>query len=270
MIATIRRRAPAYLAIAAMAPKFFLAYSVWVWMELFVQIITLVVFVAFWQAVYANSDTIAGLNIGQTLNYVLLARIFSPLTYTVGIGLFGRLLREGQMAIELLRPVDFQGQMYVGGLAEVFTSLVLQLPLMLVAVVFFGLNLPSDPIVWFCFLVSGLLGHTALFFFDWTLSCLSFYTTEVWGLIVVRYNLGLFFSGTLLPLVMMPGWLQGIVNSIPLAQALYTPVSILSQIRPLSDVPGILITQLFWLIGLWVISRLVFRTAVKKVTVQGG
>lgn len=270
MSATFRRRASIYGAIAAMTPKTFLAYSVWVWMEMFVQIITMIVFVAFWRALYANTNTIAGLSVQQTLNYILLARICSPLTYTIGIGYFGRLLREGQLAIELLRPLDFQGQTYVAGLGQTITSLVLHVPLVLVAVLSFGLQLPLDPLVWACFLLATLLGHTALFFFDWTLSCLSFYTTEVWGLIVVRYNLGLFFSGMLLPLVMMPEWLQGLVNVVPLAQALYLPVSLLAGITPLAEAPRVLLIQLLWLVGLLVLSRFVFSIAVRKVTVQGG
>ena len=174
------------------------------------------------------------------------------------------------MAIELLRPLDFQGQIYIAGLADALTGLVLQVPLALVAVVFFGLRLPLDPIVWACFLVSALLGRTVVFFFDWILGCLSFYIIEIWGLSMVRYGVGLFFSGLLIPLVMMPDWLQRVVSAVPLAQALYVPISLLSGITPISEAPRILLTQVIWLIGLGVLSRLVFRIAVRKVTVQGG
>ena len=270
MIATLRRRGSIYGAIAAMAPKFFLAYSIWVWMELFVQIITMVVFVAFWQAIYAETTTIAGLDLEQTLSYILLARIFGPLASTMGIGYFGRLLRDGQIEIELLRPVDFQGQNYAMRMADLATSLVLQLPLLLIAVVFFGLRLPADPLVWGVFILSALIGASVVFCFDWALGCLSFYTTEVWGLIVVRYSLGLFFSGTFLPIVMMPEWLQLIVNSVPIAQSLYVPVALLSGITPLAEAPRVLLVQLGWLVAMLVLSRFVFSVAVRKVTVQGG
>lgn len=270
MIATARRRAAAYAAVAAMAPKYILAYSMWVWMELFVQVLALVIFVAFWRAVYADTATIAGLRLDQTLSYILLARVFAPLTYTSVISYFGNLLREGQMAIELLRPLDFQARTYVGGLAEALAALALQLPLVLVAVLFFGLRLPLDPLVWGCFALSALLGHTAVFFFDWALGCLAFQITEIWGLSMVRYGVGLFFSGLLIPLAMMPGWLRDLVSAVPLAQALYVPVSLLSGITPLAQAPRLLLTQALWLVGMGVASRLIFRAAVRKVTVQGG
>jgi ABC-2 type transport system permease protein len=270
MIASIRRKASIYGAIAAMAPKFFLAYTIWVWMELLVQIITMVIFVAFWRAIYAETSTIAGLDLQQTLSYILLARIFGPLTHTMGVGYFGRLLRDGQIEIELLRPVDFQGQNYAMRMADLLTALILQLPLLLIAVAFFGLRLPSDPLVWGVFLLAAVLGASVVFCFDWALGCLSFYTTEVWGLIVVRYTLGMFFSGTFLPIVMMPEWLQTVVNSVPIAQALYVPVALLSGITPLSEAPRALLIQLAWLVGLLALSRWVFSVSVRKVTVQGG
>jgi ABC-2 type transport system permease protein len=109
-----------------------------------------------------------------------------------------------------------------------------------------------------------------VFFFDWILGCLSFYIIEIWGLSMVRYGVGLFFSGLLIPLVMMPDWLQRVVSAVPLAQALYVPISLLSGITPVSEAPRILLTQVIWLIGLGVLSRLVFSIAVRKVTVQGG
>jgi ABC-2 type transport system permease protein len=80
----------------------------------------------------------------------------------------------------------------------------------------------------------------------------------------------LFFSGSLIPLAMLPERLSALVYSLPFAQALYVPLSILSGIQPLSAVPHLLLIQIAWLVGLLVLSRLVFRLAVRKVTVQGG
>lgn len=57
MFTAVRQQINIYAAFAAMVPKEFLAYSIWVWMQFFVQIISLVIFVAFWTAVYANNDT---------------------------------------------------------------------------------------------------------------------------------------------------------------------------------------------------------------------
>jgi ABC-2 type transport system permease protein len=271
LIGTIRRRAGVYGAFAAMVPKMFLAYSIWVWMQFIVQVMAMVIFVAFWRAIYAGQETISGLSLEQTLNYILLAQIFSPVVHGSGVIYdFGRLLREGEMAIALLRPVDFQGAKYVNTVAEIVLGLIVQLPLALIAVLFFGLRVTADPLLWLAFLASLILGQAILFFFDWIIGCVSFYSTETWGLSVTRFAIGTFLSGLLVPLAMMPGWLQTIAVSLPFAQALYIPLALLTGITPLADMPRIWVLQVVYLVVLGVASRLVFRVAVRKVTVQGG
>ncbi|HEX7973560.1 MAG TPA: ABC-2 family transporter protein [Anaerolineales bacterium] len=264
------RAARVYAAIVAMVPKTFLAYSTWFWMQFFVQILAMTIFVYFWRAVYSNTSTLGGLDLKQTLNYILLAQILLPVVNTRLILNFGFIVSQGMVAIELLRPVDFQGRYYVENLAGLALSLLLKLPLLLLAWLLFGLQLPANPLVWGAFLISLLLGHAVLFFFDWIFACLAFYSTETWGLNILREGVATFFSGALVPLTMMPGWLQAAAQAMPFSQALYVPVSILSGISPLSGVPRLWLVQLAWLAGLGLLSRLVFSLAVRKVTVQGG
>ena len=271
MIATLRRHVSIYGAIAAMWPKMYLAYSVWVWMQFVVQVMGLMIFVAFWTAVYAEQTTIGGLNLQQTLNYIILAQIFLPaLDATSTIYYFGDLMREGKVGIELLRPVDFQAANYVGSITRITIGMVTQLPLALVAWLVFRFQLPADPLVWLSFLITLLLGNAVLFFFDWILACVSFYSTETWGLSVLRFGVSLFFSGSLVPLTMMPTWLRAVATALPFSHALYMPVSILGGITPPAAAPRIWLLQLTYLVVLGFLSRIVFRISVRQVTVQGG
>jgi ABC-2 type transport system permease protein len=270
MIQFFRRKATVYGALVALIPKFYTAYAMWFWLSLVMNVITMTIYVFFWRAVYAESASIAGLDVQQTLRYILLAALFNPLANMYLIYEFGYNLREGGIAHALLRPVDLQGTFYVQYLGSVGLDLLMQLPLALVATLVFGLRWPADPLVWAAFLVTALLGRTVLFFFDWILACLTFYTTEVWGLAMLVSAVNLFFSGALVPLVIMPDWLQAFAHSLPFAQAMYVPLSLLSGISPLSSAPGLWMVQAVWILGLGVFSRLVFNRAVRVVTVQGG
>ena len=270
MALALGRAVRRYGGMASMAPKFYLAYSIWVWMEWGVQTIALVITSFFWRAVYADQSVIAGLGQQQTLSYVLLALIFAPFVQNTSmIYHFGYLLKEGQIAVELLRPLDFQAGQYVWRSSELWVGMLLQVPLFVVAL-FLGLRPPLDARAWAVFLVTALLGHAVLFCFDWILGCLAFYVTEIWGLSVARYGLTLFASGQLVPLALMPAWLAGPLSVLPFAQALYVPLSFLTGIAPLSDAPRVWLVQLAALAVLLPLSRLVFRVAVRKVTVQGG
>jgi ABC-2 type transport system permease protein len=266
----LRRYFSIYAAIAAMVPKEYLAYNLWVWAEFVVQVLAMFIYVYFWRAIYANAETLGGLSLSQTINYILLARVVMPAVESRLIFRFGFLIRNGQVAVELVRPIDFQTRNFVEQLAGLAVFLVQKLPLLLIAVLFFGLQLPADPLMWLAFVISLVLGYSALFFFDWAFACLAFYSTETWGLSMVRVGVAQFFSGALVPLAMLPAWLQQAAAVMPFAQALFVPVSFLSGVYRLADAPRLWAIQLAWLAGMWALSRWVFNIAIKKVTVQGG
>ena len=266
----MKRLVRVYGAVLAMVPKFYMAYRAWVWAEFVVQIVSMTILVFFWRGVYANSTTLSGLSLSATLNYILIAQMLLPLIENRLIFNFGWMIREGQVAIDLLRPMDFQARFYVDAVGNLGLNLLLKVPLLIIAVAFFGLQLPADPLVWAVFIIAQLLGHAVLLFFDWIFSCLAFYSTETWGLSVVRVAVATFFSGSLLPLQMLPDWLRGIASALPFAQSVAVPVSLLSGITPLSDAPGVWAVQIIWLVGLALISRAVFNVSLRKVTVQGG
>jgi ABC-2 type transport system permease protein len=270
MIRRLSREPGKYLSIMGMVPKVFMAYQLWFWIGLVLGTIAMAILYFFWQAVYGGTQSIAGLSLNTTLTYILLAQVFRPLTDIDLIFEFGYNLREGGIVHQLLRPLNFQAMYYSQNIGNLGMGMVLQIPMALVATFVFGLRWPADPVVWGAFLVSALLGFTTLFFFVYCVACLTFYTTEVWGLGVLFFGMSLFLSGGLVPLAMMPDWLRTVVLSIPFAQALAVPINILTGITPLSQVPQVWLSQIIWVLGLWLASNLVFRVAIRKVTVQGG
>jgi ABC-2 type transport system permease protein len=259
-----------YLAVLGMLPKVFMAYQLWFWIGLVLNVIGMTVMVFFWRGVYGQSADIAGLTITQTITYILLVQVFSPLADMDLIFDFGYNMREGAIIHQLLRPISFQGMYYAQNMGSLLTRLILQLPIALVATLAFGLRWPSDPAAWGAFAVSAVLGYTTLFFFHWCIACLTFYTTEVWGLGVLIFGMSLFLSGGLVPVVMMPEWLRTLVLAIPFAQSVAVPINLLTGITPLADVWRVWGSQLLWLAGMWAVSNLIFRLSVRKVTVQGG
>ena len=270
MIATLKRALRAYGAIVATVPKMFMAYSIWVWMSWFVQIIAVVILVAFWRAVFSNTATVGGLDLDTTINYLLLGMIFRAGQNTDVLYEIGEMVRDGRIGVTLLRPVDMQTTYYVINLANMGLNTLLSIPIALFAWLVYDLSLSGDPLVWLAFLVTLLLGNAVMFCFDWIIGCVGFYSTEIWGLSVLRFGFGLFFSGALIPLDMMPDWLRAIASVLPFSQALYLPVSVLAGINPVSAMPRIWLMQLGYLVVLLLASRLVFSRAVRVVTVQGG
>src|SRR5512135_2346756 len=124
----LRHITQVYGAVLAMAPKFYLAYRAWVWAEFVVQIISMTILVFFWRSVYASSSTLSGLTLAATINYILLAQMLMPLVENRLIFNFGWMIREGQVAIDLLRPIDFQLRFYVDAVGNLVLNLLVKVP----------------------------------------------------------------------------------------------------------------------------------------------
>ncbi|HEX2864536.1 MAG TPA: ABC-2 family transporter protein [Deinococcales bacterium] len=266
----LKRRAGLYWTVAGIVPRLNLTYRSWFYMDLFTQGLALVISVAFWQAVFAASPTVGGLGYGQTISYIILALVLMPLAQNDLIFTFGRLAYDGSIAVELMRPVDFQAAQYTLTMSGVAFSAVTRLPVLALGVLAFGLKLPADPWAYAAFAASLALGGTLLFFFDWMLACLAFFTTEVWGLGMLRFGVSTFLSGGLIPLAMMPGALRDVCAALPFAQAVYVPVSFLTGMQSVSSAPRVLLVQAAWTVALAVASRFVFRFASRRAVVQGG
>jgi ABC-2 type transport system permease protein len=258
-----------YGAFAAMAAQELLAYQIWVWLRLIVGLIALVVFSAFWRAVYAGSASVAGIPFSSMLTYALLAQCLAGAGESDMLTRFAFDLRDGRIVHELSRPVDPQLSRFTGCVATWVLVLATRLPLV-AAAVSFGAELPRDAAAWLAFLASFFAGATVMFCFEWIFGCLAFYTTEAWGLRTAYVGLAAFFGGTLVPLDLMPAGLRFVATLLPFRQIVYVPVSFLAGLTPPAEAPRVLAGQLAWALGLLVVSRLVFARAVRVVTVQGG
>lgn len=252
-------------------PKLFTAYQFQIWFNVVLNVFALAITVAFWRAVYAGRSSVGGLTELQTLNYVMMANIFHDGVYQTNmLRSMGELVRDGGILITLLRPLDYQSATYVQNLVHLGLNMMMKIPLALFAWFAFDLRLPGDPLVWLAFAVTQLLGHAVMFCFDWIVACVVFYTTDAWGLATARVGISTFFSGMLLPLAMMPDGLRALAALLPFSQAVYLPISVLSGLTPLRDLPRVWLLQLAYLAVLLVLSRLAFRRAVRVVIVQGG
>src|SRR5664279_2387786 len=103
---SLARRLAPYGALAAMWAKTLLAYNWSAVIDVIKGVLALVVFVYFWRALYAQTALIGGLALEATLGYILLARIFQPLGGLYVTDEFTYLLRQGNIAHLLLRPLD--------------------------------------------------------------------------------------------------------------------------------------------------------------------
>jgi ABC-2 type transport system permease protein len=245
-------------------------YNAWFWVEFLRGIIAMLIMTAFWKAIYAQQPELSGLALSSTLSYVILARALGNANSSTAYWWIADHIAKGELELQFLRPVDFQTAHLWRDACGWGLGLVRSLPALLLGVLVFGARLPSQWEAYAAFLLTFFLGGVALFFFDFALSCLVFYTTHFFGLSVLREGIGLFFSGALIPLDLLPEGFGNVAALTPFAQALYMPISFLSGVRSPDKLLEVVGLQLATIGLLAVFSRWLFAQAVKSLTVQGG
>lgn len=257
--------------LAAMGMKTTLAYAASVWASVVVNILQIVVFYYIWVAVYSDKTELNGITLNQMITYVILSRIlFMGISWGVNQWM-AQQIQTGAISMELLRPVDYQLVMYSVRIGDFVMFILLNgLPVLLISIFMFGINGPSSILNAILFITSILMAITVAFFIEYMVGILSFYTTNGWGLQVLKEAVMNFFSGAIVPLAFFPELLKNIVSVLPFKDMVYTPISIYLGLIQGNDIYKALLFQLVWVILLWFLSRLFFKKAIKRIVVQGG
>ncbi|RKE19226.1 ABC-2 type transport system permease protein [Streptomyces sp. TLI_171] len=179
--------------------------------------------------------------------------------------------RSGDIAIDLYRPVDFQGWWLAADAGRAGFQLVTRgAAPMLAGAVLFELRLPRDPLVWGEFLVAVALALLVSFGLRFLVSLTGFWLQESEGVRAAMTVVAMFFSGTLLPLALFPGLLGELARVLPFSAMVQLPADVLLQRRTGTGLLELYGFQLAWGVVLLALGRAVQALAVRKVVVQGG
>ena len=78
------------------------------------------------------------------------------------------------------------------------------------------------------------------------------------------------FSGIIAPITLFPVWFQNLANILPFKELIYTPINIwLGQIT-INDIYFVIIKQVIWGVILYILAKVFFNHAIKKITINGG
>lgn len=177
---------------------------------------------------------------------------------------------DGHIAIDLTKPVDFQR----ARAAEYVGSMISTVPTVVVGVtgawLLFDPPGPASATAGLLTLLSFVLVFPLAFGITYLTVLVCFWTRRYLGVMWLREALLSFFSGMMIPLAFMPSWLQAVAWALPFPHFTATPAAIYLGHVDTAGALGLLAAEAAWAIGLWYLGRLVFRHAVKKVTVHGG
>jgi ABC-2 type transport system permease protein len=120
------------------------------------------------------------------------------------------------------------------------------------------------------YLVSLLLAFVVGFFFEACIGMIGFWFLEVTSLLYVVNILNFFISGQMLPLDLLSPFWAGLLKVLPFQYLAYFPAGVfLGKIEGADLARGLLI-ELAWVVVFMALSRLLFRSGLRRYSAYGG
>lgn len=224
-----------------------------------------------WKFVFQKQETLAGFTMEEMTTYVIVARMLSS-QFGGGINMeFAQWIYEGNIAVELLRPVSLFFTLFAKRVGEfVFFILFKGIPITILCTWLLKGAPPRSAEGFLLFTVSVCISIGIMFFMEFFVGLCSFYTYGYWGLALTKSALLTILSGGIVPFALMPGWLGRFLDYMPFAGMVSVPANIyLGRYAP-SEAVRYMGLQVLWVIILYCGVRLFYGHAMKKVVVQGG
>ncbi|WP_018756503.1 ABC transporter permease [Paenibacillus terrigena] len=233
------------------------------------------IFIMIFQAFYAHASEAPSMTLSQVITYTWLKQAFLALIvlWLRDNELF-QLITSGNIAYELCRPSEIYGLWYAKLLAQRLSSALLRCFPILIVVGFlpepYRLQLPPDFVSGLLFLATLLIGLLMIVALSMLIYISVFVTMSPAGSLLLFSIFGEFFAGLIIPVPLMPDWMQKIVYILPFHWTADFPFRVFTgNISKTEALTGIL-AQCLWLAALILFGKFTMDRALKRVVVQGG
>lgn len=229
-----------------------------------------------WKAVFLseNNNSLNGFTMPQMIVYIFLMFLTSTMTSSGGTYDIGEEIRDGTIAMRMIKPISYNATFLFQELGNKIMTICLLIIPMVIGVEAVRYNFTGEVQFeitnFLIYVVSCVFAYLINFFFNISFGFIAFVIKYLWGANMMKNCIVGFLSGTVIPLSFLPSGLEKICLLLPFASLNYTPVMIYLGIYKGSTLLYYLGLQLFWVLVLWGLSKLIWKISTKHLTVQGG
>ncbi|MEV6491011.1 ABC-2 family transporter protein [Actinoplanes sp. NPDC051633] len=259
----------AYLALARGVALSALSYRTNFLLGLSGVLFQLVALLAVWRAILRDTS-VQGFTWPQMQAYLLVAFASGTLVSLATDFRMASRIQSGLVALDIVKPVDYQKARLAETLGGVWIEIIMiALAGCVTLLLTGGVILPSrSALALFITSMALVVPLKFLIVYASTLAC--FWTQSYIGVQSARLAVVNLLSGALIPLAYLPDWLAAAAQWSPFAGLTSTPALIFIGRVGLQQGLTLVCMQLVWVVVLWFGSRLVWRAAIRKLTVNGG
>ena len=248
-----------------------MVYSSSIWATFLSKIVYLYMQFALWNALFAsNAEKNLALNHEETIRYIIVATVLSTIMECNVIGWINTEIQTGNIANQLIRPMDFRTMIFSKHIGTTLIKTVLYcIPLCVVTGVAFHKPIVCDGQLGFGF-VSIILAFIIQFLYSLIIGLMAFWLIVTWPLNMLLAAIYKLLSGSWIPVAMFPD-LLGKINAFLPFRAIYSiPVTIITTPMSQENILRNLIVQIVWIVILYIVMTVTWRIGKKKLIVQGG
>ncbi len=229
-----------------------------------------------WKAVFdsAGGGTFLGFSMTDMVLYLFLSNTTTQLVYSSVTSEIGEEIKDGSIAMRLIKPVNTDWSYLFNELGGAFMKLVVFVLPMILGLEIYRFYMTGqimfEPLNFLLYLVSAAAAYMISFRINLCFGFVAFYVKNLWGFNILKVSIMNFLSGSLIPLAFMPDTLRTILEYMPFASMSYTPVMIYMGKYSAAETAMRIGIQIIWAIAIYGLSKLIWVGAVKKLSVQGG
>ncbi len=227
--------------------------------------------VMIFEAFYLSTAATQPMTREETVTYIWLTQAFlSMLPWNVE-GDIRAVIRSGNVAYEMLKPVDLYWLWFTRAMAYRSAPVVFRaIPMFIIAGLFFGMAAPpsaASAVAFVVALAGALLLSSAL---STLLGITLLWTISGQGATYVVSACAVILSGMIIPLPLFPDWMQTALTLQPFRGVVDAPYRIYTGNIPPEGIFAVLGHQLAWTLITVVIGYYVLERGKRRLVVQGG
>ena len=251
-----------------------LIYRADIWFKFIGRLIYLYVQIVTWKAIYGSTSSVetssGDVSIGQMVSYLVLSSVLYSLIEFDTVQMINDKIRSGEIAIDIMRPFNFMLYALCDGVGQNIVNFLFEsVPIIVVVALFMNLDfsLSVTSILFVFSVICSMLINFELAFF---MGILAFWFLVTWPLNMLVQGISKIFSGVWIPVWFFQDSIKNISEVLPFQYIYFTPISLYTQNLGFTDGSQLILYQIYWIIGLFVLISIMWKIGIKKLVVQGG
>jgi ABC-2 type transport system permease protein len=248
-----------------------LAYRARYYVGVLTYLFNVSVYYFIWRAVFRHSPSVAGLSLPEMITYVAVGWTIRSFYFNEIDRELAVQVEEGRLAMNLIRPVDFQAAMIADAAGQsAFRASLFTVPIAIALLLIFPVRPPATPLSGALFLLSAVLSFFLVAALNFLVGLIAIGAQSIQGILRAKYMILELLSGLLIPTTLFPQPFRTILLASPFPHINFTPAALYLGKAAGWPAVRLLALQAGWALLLTAAGQAVWRRSRRRITIQGG